>query len=129
MSASAKKDEIRLGLMISDFECTPEDITRLLELEPTRSSALRTKTRVPTWRKDSPVDKVGSTVEAQWRGLQPLLLPLTARLKTLPANVYLYLRVTSYDYHSGAYFSPDLIAFAAEINAALDIDLYCLEEP
>lgn len=130
MSEPATRDKFRLGLTISNFACTPEDITALLELEPTSLSALRTKSRVPFWRAVSPVDPIGSDVEAQWRGFRLLLLPLTAKLKALSANATLEmdLGVISYDQHSGMRFPPDLVGFAAEINAALDIDLYCLKD-
>lgn len=129
MSAADTRDKIRLGLTISDFAGTPEDITKLLELEPTSSSAVRTKTRIPFWRIVSPVDPLGSDVEAQWRGFRLLLLPLIDKLKSLSANATLEmdLAIITYDYNPGMRFPPDLVAFAAEINAAIDIDAHCLK--
>lgn len=130
MSATDTRDKVRLGLTISDFTCTPEDITALLELEPTKSSAVRTKNRMPFWRTVSPVDPIGSDVGAQWRGFRLLLLPLTAKLKSLSANAKLEidLGVITNDFNPAMHFPPDLIVFTAEINAALDIDLYCLKD-
>ena len=125
------KHEARL--VVSNFECSPEEITRLLETPPTQawlrgdlvspSGTLRRKAN--GWQLDSRVDPTSADVP---EAIQDVLaqLPDQSLFARLPPGSYKEMSCTifTYDHRPGVHLTSDIIKALASYDVELDLDIY-----
>ena len=132
-----RNDEISVELLITDFSCDPTEISKLLNIEPSR-----------TWLKGDPIgqkgfrkykenglimefkqQKAGETPSQLLDRLLTVVAPNTDKFKDLPAGTVVEISTIIYLYDStfGLNLSSDQIKALANLNASIDVDLYRLE--
>jgi hypothetical protein len=131
--------ELRVELLISDFDCHPDQITEQLGIAPT---TIRLKgvsyradgkmiARHNRWILTSGVD-THADFETQLNDLLEKIIPNLNQFALLPQNCYIELSIILYMY-SGSEASIPAIHFTTsqqkmieKIQATIDIDLYIL---
>ena len=129
------RSEIRVRLTITDFKCSPNEITRILKIDPTKTW-LRGDPIPKTimmqkqhgWQLDSPKTPKGS-VEQQTDALLRLLAKRSRVFKSLPSEAEVELSCIIYS-HGGdrppIAFNRATVRKLAQLNASIDIDFYVL---
>ncbi len=124
------KSEIKVKLVIADFECSPEEITKILEINPTKTW-LKGEPVLPTarnfhkqngWVLQSPNNSVNSTVDAQVESLLSIIAPHVDKFATLPKDVYIELSCvifTDSDRFPAVGFSYNTIRMLAKISGSM----------
>jgi hypothetical protein len=128
-------NETIVSLSITEFECSPSEITKILNITPSK-----------TWQKNEPIDEriVARHKENGWRissslskesnleehikNLSQVIIPHKAKFKNLPSSSYVELSCCIYVHHEvpEISFSANTIQLLSELQAEIDIDLYCL---
>jgi hypothetical protein len=133
-----KSTEVRAGLVISGFDCDPDEISRVLNVVP--SLVLRIgdphgprrsgrPVRENIWRFDSQVDEiviVERHIEWLFDHLPTTFDSLRAVALRWEAQVTIAAHVRTLQGPSIA-FSEETVQKLARWNASVDIDLYCRE--
>lgn len=129
------ESEIKVGLGIHDFECEPEEITKIIGLTPTQTwkkgdQILKTimKYKANGWRLSSPCDPFSSTVEEQVNALLDIIIPHAPVFSKLPRGTYIELSCFMYTYKERPLvgFTAEQVKKLAQIGAAIDLDIYDL---
>jgi hypothetical protein len=128
-------DEIRVTLKITDFECSPEEISNLLGIKPTKQWErgdvidLRVTRRRGNngWMLASGLS-TESSVQQQIKVLLEILLPRKERFMVLPEGSRVAINCIIYTNHGrpDISLSVDIVSAIGSINAGLDFDLYLL---
>jgi hypothetical protein len=125
--------EIKVSLVIYGFECSPHEISRLLEAEPTRTvtrgepipkTILKRNTN--RWILDS-----GAAADAPLSVHFEALLkraPNTKKFATLPAETSVQISCAIYDRNRSVplVFPSNVVQYAADIGADISLDYYDL---
>lgn len=134
-----RPSEIKARLTVAEFECSPEEVTNLLGICPTKTwlCGETVTPRAKNVHKSngciliSPRDPVNSTVDVQVDSLISIITPHIEAFAKLPAGVYIELsciiRVADYG-RPVVGFSADTVRVLAQIGANIDIDIYDLRE-
>lgn len=136
MARSSKSSEIKLRLIVSDFSCEPEEITKTLGLTPDQ-----------TWKKGDPVHEkaVNQHKENGWLVVSPfgtmnqqlgdklalMVEFLSPRLKLftrLPPEAQIGISCVVYGYNGipEISFSEEVVKFVGSLGAYIDVDVYDL---
>ena len=138
--AKEESPEIRVSVVIYDFDCAPEEITRLLGIQPTRSwrlgdpvsyadrllpGASAPKTKQNTWILDGPRSNSPSLAEHAERLIE-IVMPAASRFKKLPQGTGIALNCAVYDYERRAIleFSNETLRALALIGADISMSYY-----
>ena len=129
-------NEISVRFVISDFECDPEDISKLLSITPTVTwrvgesiAGTIRRHKENGWRLDSPMNR-SQEIDEQIKGLLSQLEPKAELLRHLAEDFYSEFSciIYAYDYVPSINLSNETLSRMADLGAAIDIDLYCLIE-
>lgn len=129
--------EIFLALRISDFVCPPEEITRILGVEPSRTWLKGQRTAgsvgapLPSnrWQIDHPFDASrGNDLNLHIASLLTVIRPIKSRFKALPAGARRVVFCAIYEVDRKVWIntSAQTVSEIAEIEASVDIDYYAL---
>ncbi len=129
-----KQTEIKVRLVITDFECHPSELTRILHLEPTvmwlRGDSIpkTTMTRKQNgWRLDSP-SMLRGTLQEQVDALLDKVAPQVGFFHHLPSGSEIELACVVYVYDAEPVLglSAKSVTELARLGASIDIDYYDL---
>jgi hypothetical protein len=138
-----KEFEIKANLVITDFECFPDEITRILGIQPTETwrkgdsilSIAKNIRKQNGWILKSIIDPKNNTVNVQVESLLSIISPNIEKFANLPSDAEVELACIVYINRTGESigfpeigFSSNTISVLAKINAVIDIDLYCLSD-
>ena len=129
-----KQTEVKVQLFIKGFKCSPEKITRLLGISPSKTwvrgglirSGHRAVHRFNGWSLVSPLAEVASP-EEQTDALLAIIKPHSKRFKRLPSGAQLDLSCAIYAYDDSQrvfYFSVETVKELAKIGAPISIAYY-----
>jgi hypothetical protein len=124
-----------VSLKITGFVCSPEEISQILEMQPTRiwrkgeliHDRLQVRHGENGWMRSSGLTPDKST-EEQVRALIHALVPAKERFATLPDEAAVSILCVVYS----EYGRPDislpagLVRKIADIGAGVEFDLYCM---
>ena len=131
------EDEISVRLVITGFDCNPDDITKLLGIKPhvvwrTGDDLSFTSDRKRTdngWVIESQVRNM-IDLDAHVAFILDVIGDAKRNFKNLPkgSTVYLSCGITINKGPGGPsmVFTPQMVATLADIGAQIDIDIYCL---
>ncbi len=133
-----------MGLSINMFDLTfsPDVITELLGIQPTTQGkkgehAVRkikgkiVKSRLILkhnyWVLKSHEPEEESDVELQWSALRKIIIPKQEILRELGKlhNVFFSVAIYGASERPAIFFPKDMVHFASDINADIDVDLLC----
>lgn len=127
------KAENNVRLVVNEFDCDPDEITKILGVLPTKTARrgdlkIEGGTRRWThnwWNLKSPVDPTVATGEEAVTALLDLL-PDPSAFGRLPpgSEVEVGCLLMGYAYRPWLHLSPPVMARLASIGAALDVDPY-----
>ncbi len=134
-----RQSEIKAKLIVRGFECSPEEITQLLNIYPTQtwlrgepvSSRAKNVHKSNGWLLASPCDPVGSSIEAQIGSLFSVVVPQAEAFAKLPTGtkVELYCVIYVADYRDPVIIFPtDTVRILAQLGASVGIDIYDFRE-
>lgn len=136
MSAESKS-EVKARLNIAEFECSPEKITKILGIQPTKTWIKgepinpigKRVYKENGWMIESPINPVNSNVDEQVESLLSVITPYVEAFANLPSDVYIELScviyVPSNDHGRPTVgFSANTIKILAKLGANIDIDIY-----
>jgi hypothetical protein len=121
-------------LLLQDFDCDPDEITRIIGLNPTIAvrkgesrPGLTTPCKASIWQLDAPYSDDESDVEVHADALLDLLEPHLHRFRDLPHINYIMVCCTVYAraYMPAIGFSAKTVRRIAEIGALIDVDVSC----
>ena len=129
-----EQTEVNVQLFVTGFKCSPNEITRILGIPPTKAwvkgdpiirsaSAVR---RWNGWKIEAPPPKTTSP-EAQTKALLARIMPRAERFKHLPpgADVHLSCAIYAYDDSQRVFeFSAKAVRELARIGAPISIAYY-----
>ena len=132
---SKNKTEVKVRLVITDFQCHPEEITRILGLQssttwmrgdPIPKTSMTRKQN--GWRLDSP--KPHEVLQKQIDALLVLVMGRVEAFERLPigSEIELSCVIYVYDEDPALHFSDTSIRSLARLHASIDIDYYDLRE-
>jgi hypothetical protein len=130
------KNEIHLSFYICGFSCKPEDISRLLDIQPDEGHAKgeprgtgKAVYRESLWGIHSRISS-NLYIESHISDIMERLEPVQDRIRNLPGKYYCYLScgVDIYDGPGGpaVVFDAKTLRILGAIGASLDVDIYCL---
>jgi hypothetical protein len=129
--------ENKVRLVVLGFDCSPEHISTLLGVEPTKSwlkgepvHPRATNTHAENgWMRASPSDPTVASAEEGIRALLQLFQDPTvfARLPK-QSTVQLTCTLFGYEYRPYVYVPAELVRTIATIGASIDIDTYDLSD-
>jgi hypothetical protein len=127
--------EIKVRLIVMDFDCSSDAITRILGVPPTETWTIgqpvtqRAKNvhHENGWMIRSPVDPKATSLENSLRELLRLF-PDTAAFARLPQGATIQVTCTIYAHKERPYVSlpATLLGTLGQIRANLDVDIYDL---
>lgn len=127
------KEIIKVSLTLTDFSCSPDDITEILGVDPTFSwlqgDVINPKSTLVRkengWRLDVPSDQDAS-LNNRVNRLKDVLGSRVKNFRNLPVDCYIELSCCVRTDGEAPEFHLDraAIAFLASIDAELDVDLY-----
>jgi hypothetical protein len=134
-----RQSEIKAKLIVRNFECSPEEITQLLNICPTQiwrrgepvTSRAKNVHKNNGWLLASPCDPVGSSIESQIDSLFSVVAPHADTFAKLPVgtNVELYCVMYVADYREPIIIFPsDTVKMLAKLGASVGIDIYDIRE-
>lgn len=127
-------NEIKVGFTLTDFECTPEEITTRIRLEPSKTwvvgdqiSGSTLAYKVNGWRLEL-IDEDASGVEALLEQLLQQLEVSGHAIAELAREYYAEISciVFATEYVPELHFSHKALERITRLGAGIDIDLYCL---
>ena len=129
-------NEIQVCLTLTSTTADPDELTSTIGIQPDKVwrtgdqiGASSRKYEHNGWQISSgrPAD---SDLEDHLQGLMELLAPATTALSSFAHNWEAELSCTIYAYESSPAisFGADTVKFFGDIGAAIDVDLYCLNE-
>jgi len=131
-----RKSEFHVTLIVQSDSVSPDEVTSILQLEPTKvwkpgdpvaaESNRVVKTNI--WRLTSTADPMQYISEPLIDALLAVIQPKRARFSLLPKDRFIELQCAVYfmDNLPGIALRPDHVAFLAELGASFDVDLYRL---
>jgi len=139
-----KQNEITVELLITDFQCSPEEISKILDLSPSGGweKGDIVESVVPRSRKiirkencwflePKPESKNGS-IEEQSKSIFQIIGSKIKNFKNLPLNAYIELSCCMYIYDQNImpeiHLNNKITKNLALINSEFDLDLYCLTQ-
>jgi len=137
--SAERQFEIKARFTIAGFECSPEEITQILGIRPTKTwlrgepvtSKAKNVYKENGWTLTSPCNPVSSTLDEQVDALISIIPPRIQAFAKLPAGVYIELaciiRVADYS-QPVIGFSANTIRIIAQIGANIDVGIYDLRE-
>lgn len=124
---------VKLRLNITGFDCEPEEITKILMIEPDETwlqgQTVRSGSRVTYksngWRVGSPQDGKQSSFTEQLSALKQHLLPALENFRNLPKGTQRELSciVYGFEYVPPIGFEAEEVEFIASLGCSIDIDL------
>jgi Domain of unknown function (DUF4279) len=132
------KSEILVEFLLTGFEVDPEKITVAIGIEPTESwnvgdaiEKTKLKRKENGWALSSGLDK-SSELEEHLDVLFEQLQAKWAILTSLCSKYDAEISCTVYGYEAqgpAMHLDKKIVKFIAELNAEVDIDYYCLDNP
>lgn len=132
----AESSEIRLRLLVSDFLCEPELISRTLCMEPdeTWKSGDKVHERASNlhnengWLLSAPFGSDTQPLNEKLRLMVALLSPNLDRFAELPdeSQIGISCIVYGYDGIPEISFSEEVVKLVSSLNAYIDVDVYDL---
>jgi len=139
---AAPKWDIRVRLILGGFSHDPDEVTRLVGIEPTEvkrrgdevswAHAVASGSTVPKvksnfWILEVPSER-NTTLAEQTRELLRILTPAAANFRKLPADKRPTISCVIYDYSREVVleFPDDVVAGAAAMGAQINVDYYDL---
>jgi len=135
---SKQRTESKTQLFITHFECSPDEITKILGISPTatwrKNDPIPKSTggvrKVNGWRLESPVKPTASP-EGQINSLLEIVAPNINRFKQLPtpSEVELSCAIYAYDESQRVFgFSLQTVQLLAKMNATIGVAYYDLRK-
>ncbi len=129
------KDKVYAYFWITDFDCDFSEISRLLDLQPSRAGNKGEKVRTGTrehgfWELHSPLPRSDLLIDRHLGTLLGMIEPrreILGRLRNLGYTVGVNC-VGYFTGNPGFHLSADLITRCASLSLSLDFDLYCLAD-
>ena len=129
-----RQTEVKVQLFITHFECSPDEITRILGITPTATwlqgepipKSAGGVRKVNGWKLQSPTFPLGGP-EEQTDALLNVITPHAWRFKNLPGGSAIELSCAIYAYddtHRVFEFSSDVVRRLAEIGMSIDVAYY-----
>jgi hypothetical protein len=138
MDSKKKSYTIKVNMVITGFECSPEHITNLIGVNPTkvwkRGEIVHPKAKnihkESGWLLSSQRDAVNSSIDEQISTLSNVITPILGNFHKLPEGLEIELSciINAYEYMPPICFSTDSVAFASKLGASIDVDIYDLIE-
>ena len=138
MDSKKKSYTIKVNMVITGFECSPEHITNLIGVNPTkvwkRGEIVHPKAKnihkESGWLLSSQCDAVNSSIDEQISTLSNVITPILGNFHKLPEGLEIELSciINAYEYMPPICFSTDSVAFASKLGASIDVDIYDLIE-
>ena len=128
--------ELELRLIIMDFDCTPEDISSLLNLTPDhvahKGAILRANVRAKRnyWHLSAPVSAANSSVRGQWSAIHKLLIARRGVWKKLPANAAkkILVKIQAYKYKPAIEIDYDVMRGMTDFGLSMEVVVYDFTE-
>jgi hypothetical protein len=130
--------EISVYFLLTGFEITPDEITSILGIEPSKSWSVgdtiektKLKRKENGWTLSSGLDK-SSELEEHLTSLFQQIQSKWSIFLNLCSKYEAEISCTIYSYEaqgSAMHFDKAIIKYVAELNAEIDIDYYCLDNP
>ncbi len=128
----------KVRLTVTDFECSPEEITQILGISPTETW-LRGEPVLPKaknvhhqngWMIASPCDPMKTNISTQVGSLFSIIEPHIEAFAKLPVGTCVDLSCILYVYDCRPVigFSVDEVKMLARLGASIDVDFYDLRE-
>jgi hypothetical protein len=137
ISTDGSYPDIWVYLFVRRFDCSPDDITELLGIAPTKTWRVGEKiyetgtiTRKDNGWQLGPIRKSRSeSVESQVTALMGTVGSAAERFSRLPPESAVVLFCAVYMTSAPAVgFTAEQVAFLSRIGAAIEFDLYCMTE-
>lgn len=138
MSNSQQETENQVKYAIYDFECSPDELTMQLGLEPTETY-IKGETRLVGKIKHKVINKenawvlkstlsVNSSVEEHILHLLKIIEPYEERFLKIANKYYTEFScgIHFYEVNPGIQFDEKIIKKIARLNARIDLDMYCM---
>jgi hypothetical protein len=132
---SENQDEIKVYLKITGFECSPDEISNIIDINPTKTwlknevihkrALIRHKENGWILQSGLPRD---TPIKIQIEDLLGVVLPRKQLFQKLPqgSKIAIYCVVYSTLGRPDISLEPEMVKAIAELGAALDFDLYQL---
>jgi hypothetical protein len=130
------ENEYQAYLRIAGFHCHPDEITRILGLDPTEtwiegeeylSPGMRETghRKFSFWAKESPL--LEGDLDEKMEALITVIRPHASRFRELPEVTALVIQgvIQADDFMPGVGFTRDQIKVIADIGATIDVDIFC----
>ena len=126
--------EISVSLGIDGFECDPIEISRILDIEPTRTlkpgdkRTLGRRAKVHLWDLTPPVSTKNCSITDQVAALKEIIEPRAPNFSNLPKGCVSTFGcvVYAYQYVPPICFSAEELGFFSSIGADMYVNLYDL---
>jgi Domain of unknown function (DUF4279) len=132
------KSEISVDFLLTGFEISPEEITNAIGIEPTKSWHIgetigksKIKRKKNGWTLSSGLDK-SSELEEHLSALFEQLQARWTIFTSLCAKYDSEISCAVYCYEAqgpSIHFNKEVVKYIAELNAEIDVDYYCLDDP
>jgi Domain of unknown function (DUF4279) len=132
------KSEIFVEFLLTGFEISPEEITNAIGIEPTESwhiddtiEKTKIKRKENGWTLSSGLDK-SSELEEHLSALFEQLQVRWTIFTSLCSKYDSEISCAIYSYEAqgpSIHFDKEIVKYIAELNAEIDIDYYCLDNP
>lgn len=134
-------NEYHVWFGIHDFECSPDELTKQLGIKPTRTKIKgeyrtvgkkkprKMLNKENQWFLDSVLPR-DVTIEEQLKHLVGKIKPHKQKLIEITKKYYTEFGCAIYHYevNPGIHLDNNLLKEIAELNARIDLDIYCLTE-
>lgn len=130
-----KPDEIKVSIKVTNFDCNPGQITKILDLKPTKTwlkGDLVHPKAINTHKENGWMFQLQISTDTPFRQQMQTLLDLAIPKKqlflNLPNDAEIEINCVVYSIHGrpDISLSSAMIKAVGEINAAIDFDLYQL---
>jgi len=131
----AKKNEFKFRLNIHGFRCSPDQITSITGIDPSKVwfegepvlPGTLNRNEQNGWQISSSLAKTHELIE-HWNALHTDMEIIASKRELLPPEVEIEVSCVIFAYESipSIYFEHKQIELLDKLKAELDIDLYCL---
>ena len=131
-----QEHELRLYLILLSQEVEPSEISKMVSLEPDRTAEkglpVREGAAPPAppphhlWQLHAKADPINSRLEDQFQGLKDAIGDSYGKISALPPDIKCICKCVVYSNKPlpDLSFSPEQLAFIANMNATLEIAVY-----